>query len=59
MSDSSPATNGLKTKRLKTKHPKPQALQKALSKAMATARARHAVRPCVPLKTEKCCYFRP
>ncbi len=28
-----------------TKNPKTQALQKAFSKAMATARARHAVRP--------------
>ncbi len=42
-----------------TKVHKTQALQKALSKAMATARARHAVRPCIPLKTERCCYFRP
>ncbi len=41
MSASSPATKGLKTK-----DPKTQALQKALSKAIATARARHhAVRP--------------
>ncbi|CAM3135838.1 hypothetical protein SHAL103562_18680 [Shewanella algae] len=59
MSASSPATKRFKTKCLKTKDPKTQALQKALSKAMATARARHAVRPCIPLKTEKCCYFRP
>ncbi len=54
MSASSPATKGLKTK-----PPKTQALQKALSKSMATARARHAVRPCIPLKTERCCYFCP
>ena len=41
MSASSPATKGLKTK-----PPKTQARPKALSKAMATARARHhAVRP--------------
>lgn len=50
MSASSPATKGfktkhLKTKRLKTKPPKTQARQKALSKAIATARARHVVRP--------------
>ncbi len=38
MSASSPATKGLKTKHLKTKPPKTQALQKAFSKAMATAR---------------------
>ncbi len=55
MSASSPATKGLKTKHLKTKRlktkdpktkdPKTQARQKALSKAIATARVRHAVRP--------------
>ncbi len=45
MSASSPATKRLKTKGLKTKHPKTQSLQKAFSKSMATARARHAVRP--------------
>lgn len=50
MSASSPATKGLKnkhlkTKRLKTKDPKTQARQKALSKVIATARARHVVRP--------------
>ena len=38
MSASSPATKGLKTKGPKTKGPKTQVLQKALSKAMATAR---------------------
>ncbi len=38
MSASSPATKRFKTKCLKTKPPITQALQKAFSKAMATAR---------------------
>ncbi len=40
MSASSPATKGLKTKR-----PKTQALQKTLSKAMATARVQTLFAP--------------